>query len=106
MSASYDENCSGSHLLLLEVLKALVEVIFADRAVIDLKELAKALPGRPHLSTLYRWTNPGLNGVKLETFKIGGRRFTSRELVLRFAARVSDPSATPPSATQEAQRRK
>jgi hypothetical protein len=70
-----------------------VDQIFADRTHVDLKELSRLLPGRPHLSTVYRWTNPGLNGVRLETVKFGGRRFATREQVLRFAASLSSPSA-------------
>lgn len=73
-------------------LTALVDQIFHERTLVDLKELARALPGRPHISTLYRWANPGLNGVRLETVKLGGRRFTSRELVLKFAAGLSNAS--------------
>ena len=92
MSVFFDASRSGAHTVLVGVLKDLVDQMFADRALIDLKELAKCLPGRPHLSTVYRWTGPGLNGVRLETVKFGGRRFTTRELVLRFAASLSDPS--------------
>jgi Protein of unknown function (DUF1580) len=92
MSVSMNQMGHGVYIAPVGVLKALVDQIFADRTLVDLKELARALPGRPHISTVYRWTNPGLNGVRLETVKFGGRRFTTRELVLRFAASLSNPS--------------
>jgi hypothetical protein len=106
MSVSQDQNHSGGHVQLVAVLKALLEVIFADGPIIDLKKFAKNLPSRPHLSTVYRWTNRGLHGVKLGTFKLGGRRYTSRELVLRFVTELGDPSPNVPSTTQDAQLRK
>jgi hypothetical protein len=49
--------------------------------------LAKALqfiPGKPNLSTLYRWCYKGVKGVRLETVCIGGARKTSREALERF----------------------
>lgn len=49
--------------------------------------LAKALefvPGRPNLSTLYRWCFKGVKGVRLETVCIGGTRMTSRKALERF----------------------
>ncbi len=44
-----------------------------------------ALTGhRPHLSAIYRWCRVGRNGRRLETIKIGGARYTSREALHRF----------------------
>ena len=73
-------------------LAPLLRTTFRDREIVELKELAKSLPGRPHLSSIYRWSSSGLRGVRLETFKLGGRRYTSRESLARFAARLSDLS--------------
>lgn len=56
---------------------------------ISLTEAAKSLPGRPHVSTLWRWVREGRRGVRLETVAVGGRRFTSREALRRFVDRVS-----------------
>ena len=33
---------------------------------------------------MWRWRLRGIRGVKLETIKIGGRRFTSAEALARF----------------------
>jgi hypothetical protein len=35
-------------------------------------------------STVYRWTNRGIAGIKLETILIGGTRYTSAEALNRF----------------------
>jgi len=39
---------------------------------------------RLNVSTVYRWINRGIAGVKLETILIGGSRFTSAEALNRF----------------------
>jgi hypothetical protein len=55
-----------------------------------LSQAAQELPGRPHVSTLWRWSRRGVRGVTLETVSIGGRRYTSREALGRFTAALSD----------------
>ncbi|MGO9108049.1 MAG: DUF1580 domain-containing protein [Thermoguttaceae bacterium] len=41
--------------------------------------------GRPaHPSTIKRWATRGINGVKLATLRVGQRRCTSREALIRF----------------------
>jgi hypothetical protein len=57
---------------------------------ITLAEAARLLPGRPHSSTLARWALRGVKGVRLETVKVGGRRFTSREAIERFIEAGND----------------
>ncbi|MBD3672748.1 MAG: DUF1580 domain-containing protein [Planctomycetaceae bacterium] len=52
--------------------------------LISLPEAAEALPNKPCLTTMHRWRVEGIAGVKLETLKIGHRRYTSREAVRRF----------------------
>ena len=47
--------------------------------LLSLLDAAKQLPGRPHVSTLYRWRIRGVRGVRLETVLVVGRRFTSKE---------------------------
>jgi hypothetical protein len=36
--------------------------------------------------TIWRWTGRGVKGVRLETFSIGGRRFTTKQAFQRFVA--------------------
>lgn len=64
--------------------------LFADD-VMTLKDAAKALPNRPHVSTIWRWATHGVGPErkKLETISIGGRRYTSRQAMLRFAAMLT-----------------
>lgn len=56
---------------------------------------------RPHVSTLFRWTHLGKDGVRLETIQVAGTLCTSEAALIRFferltAARVKGgPGATP-----------
>ncbi len=52
-------------------------------------EVTKILPGRPNITTIWRWQKRGVRGVKLETVLSGGRRFTSIEAIHRFQERVT-----------------
>ena len=45
--------------------------------------------GRLSVSTLYRWTNVGVQGVRLEFIMVGEGRYTSREALQRFFAAVT-----------------
>lgn len=49
-------------------------------------EVEKLTGTRPHRSTIERWRLRGSRGVRLATFLAGGRRFTTRESILRFLA--------------------
>ena len=65
--------------------------------IFSLPQAARSLPGHPHVSTIYRWRLRGIRGVKLETFLIGGRRFTSREAIERFTERITAVANGEPS---------
>ena len=60
--------------------------ISLSETLITLTQAAQMLPGRPHVSTLWRWYRRGIRGVRLETYVLAGRRFTSVEALERFAA--------------------
>ena len=66
-----------------------------DEELLTLSGAAKRLPhgraGKPvHVATLHRWASPGgLQGVRLETVKVGGIRFTSAEALERFITNCS-----------------
>ncbi len=73
----------------------------------QLRLLTKAsadLPGHPHVSTVVRWWRRGVRGVRLETILIGGRRYTSREALQRFVARLSSQSDPEPPLPARRQR--
>ena len=57
--------------------------------LITLAQATKILPGRPNITTVWRWRNRGVRGVTLETVLSGGRRFTSIEALRRFQERVT-----------------
>jgi hypothetical protein len=69
--------------------------------LITLEEAAALRPGgrggRPtHRSTVYRWIGTGVRGVRLEGLRLGGRLYTSREALQRFADRLTRSDAAPP----------
>ena len=57
--------------------------------VLSLSEATGHLPRRragkrPHVATLYRWASEGVQGVKLDTLRVGGTLCTSLEALQRF----------------------
>jgi Protein of unknown function (DUF1580) len=48
----------------------------------------------PSAATLWRWSLKGVQGVRLETAKIGGRRYTTIEALDRFAATLTELRST------------
>ena len=48
---------------------------FAD--AIPLTKVPDFIPGRPNISTCWRWASKGVRGVKLATIIIGGRRYVT-----------------------------
>jgi hypothetical protein len=87
----------------------------ATEQVVTLTHACKHLPQRrrgkrPALPTLYRWSNEGVNGVRLESIMVGGTRCTSVEALQRFfdaltAAADAEHSAAivPPPLTKSRQ---
>jgi hypothetical protein len=80
--------------------------------LLTLCEAVEAVTGRrPHLSTIIRWSTRGIQGVRLGTTILGGRRLTSVAAVEQFLretneARQGDtePFATPRQQEQAAER--
>jgi len=67
---------------------------------ITFNRAARYLPrsSRPNQSTWWRWWRHGVRGIQLETVLIGGRRYTTREAVLRFAAALTSiTDSSPPT---------
>ncbi len=60
---------------------------------ITMAEAARLLPSRPSVSNLYRWAEKGVDGVTLETIRVGHRRYTTPEAVHRFQRRVNQSVA-------------
>jgi len=51
---------------------------------ISLSKAAEICPGKPNITTLWRWCRHGCRGVRLDSFVRGGRRFTTAEALARF----------------------
>lgn len=56
--------------------------------LIPIRQAPGHIPGRPHISAVYRWLNRPMR--PLESLMIGGRRFTSQEAIDRFIANGHD----------------
>ena len=49
----------------------------------------------PAASTMWRWVLRGVRGgIRLESFRVGGTSYTTREMVQRFIDRTSQSAAT------------
>ena len=56
------------------------------------KEVTRVFPvdgRRLHVSTVHRWRNPGVQGVRLEAVRLGHVWYTSFEAIERFARRLT-----------------
>jgi hypothetical protein len=55
-----------------------------------------AVPGHvashPHLNTIRRWAKRGVRGVRLRSWLVGGRRFTSPEAITEFIRALNQAS--------------
>ena len=60
------------------------EIQHTDKSVLTLAQAAKLMPHRPTPATLWRWSAKGLNGVKLQTFKVGRSRCTTPAMLATF----------------------
>ncbi len=68
----------------------------ATEEIISLAEACSLVPGsspgkRLHISTIYRWTETGARGVKLQTVQVGGKRCTTRAFINQFIEELSKP---------------
>ena len=67
----------------------------AKEDLIAFSEVPKCLPRRPngktiHISAVYRWAfGKGIRGIVLESVRIGGTTYTSREALQRFADAIT-----------------
>ena len=71
-----------------------------SETLITLPEAAALLPGRPSITTLWRWRTKGVRGRVLESVNIGGKVYTSEEALQRFAeyhggSSVASPQRSP-----------
>lgn len=74
--------------------------VFRDE-LLTYAEAAKLLPerARPSYGTWHRWCTVGLDGVRLESVMIRGRRYTTKEALQAFLAARALPRAAREAAT-------
>ena len=60
---------------------------------ITLSQAADFLPGRPHAATVWRWATSGVHGIRLQTWNVGGRRFTTVAALEAFLQALNSPHA-------------
>jgi hypothetical protein len=78
-------------------------VDFSD--YLTLAEASHLLPGRPHLSTLMRWAFHGVKRIRLKTFVVGGRRYTTPDAIREFIeATTAAANREPPPVRTSRQR--
>jgi len=72
-----------------------------------LSKSGRLLSTGPSPATMWRWSLKGIDGVKLKTYKIGGRRYTTAADLENFVARLNGPTspgvATPDRRDQKRQ---
>jgi hypothetical protein len=73
--------------------------------LLTIAEATRILPGRPHIATVWRWVNHGVGGQRLETIKVGWKRFTSHEALARFIERTTAAADRQPIPTRTAKQR-
>lgn len=79
----------------------------ATETVIPIAEAPQHIPGRPSVATVWRWVLSGTRAGKLESFLVGGRRFTSVEAIQRFAERstvAADGEKSPSRTSRQRER--
>ena len=63
-------------------------------------QAAAEIPGRPHVSTLHRWRLRGINGVRLRTVRVGGKRMVERIVLREFIEAVTAATDRVPAASR------
>lgn len=61
-----------------------IQIDIARERLLTLPQACREIPGRPSIRTLWRWVNQGIEGRRLESIRVGSRRFTSAEAIARF----------------------
>ena len=77
-----------------------------SETVIPIGQSPKHFPGRPNISSVYRWFGKGSRGARLETIVVGAKRFTSIEAIERFieATTANSTGGLSPSRSTNRQR--
>ncbi|MEZ6232902.1 MAG: DUF1580 domain-containing protein [Phycisphaerales bacterium] len=66
---------------------ARANTLFNGETLITLNDAIAHFPNRPHIKLVYRWRRKGVGGVVLESFRVGGKWYTSEQAIERFLER-------------------
>lgn len=74
-------------------------------SLVPVRDVPRCLPprckgNRVHISAVYRWMQKGVRGVVLDSCRIGGTTYTSREALQRFADQLTGDAPPPNPPTQ------
>ncbi len=58
--------------------------------LITVADAGASLPVTVAAATVRRWCTLGVDGIVLDTYRIGGNRYTSKEAVERFLAKLNE----------------
>jgi hypothetical protein len=61
--------------------------------LLSISEAAKRIPTRPHVATVWRWIEKGCRGHRLESWLVGGQRYTSMVAIETFLHAINSGSA-------------
>ena len=61
-----------------------------QKTYLTLTEASKIVPGRPSVSTIWRWALHGCGGVRLRHRRYGGRLFTRRDWLDEFSHELAE----------------
>ena len=72
---------------------------------LTISEASKNIPGRPSVSTIWRWINKGIgaNSIKLKSIRVGGKRYTTSEMIDEFLIELNDLDRSHPSTLRKTQ---
>jgi len=73
--------------------------MLSDGKALTFSQAAKIIPAvngrRPHANSVWRWARKGLNGVKLEVWKVGRCFVTTQEALERFFVEAAKAEPQP-----------
>ena len=57
--------------------------------LLSIRDAMELFPNKPNRGTIHRWMGDGYAGHRLDSVKVGQRRFTSVEAVSRFLKKIT-----------------
>ena len=73
--------------------------------LISLSQATRSLPTRPSPACMWRWYRKGVNGIRLETVVVGGRRYTTKAAWTEFVRRTTAAANREPPKKEDAPER-